>query len=181
MRLDQYEAVRRHLSEDLQVAVAIAYTFGWRTQSEILTLERRHVDLEAGTVRLDPGMTKNDDGRVVYLTPELRTALVGQSERVKALERRLGRIVPYVFPHRCKGRRAGQPRRDFRKAWATACTKAGVPGRYQEAARRLAGTFAVRGGKPGAPGRHRRRCIRGHDDETPASRALRNDRGRIRP
>ena len=46
-----------------QVAAAIAYTYGWRTQSEILTRERRHVDLEAGTLRLDPGETKNGEGR----------------------------------------------------------------------------------------------------------------------
>ena len=37
---DQYEAVRRRLPEDLQTAAAIAYTFGWRTQSEVLTLTR---------------------------------------------------------------------------------------------------------------------------------------------
>jgi hypothetical protein len=48
---------------------------------------------------------------------------------VKVLERRLGRIVPYVFPHEGKGRRAGQRRQDFRKAGATACKNAGVPGR----------------------------------------------------
>ena len=52
---DRYEAVRRHLSPDLQTAAAIAYTFGWRTQSEVLALERRHLDLDAGTLRLDPG------------------------------------------------------------------------------------------------------------------------------
>ena len=34
----QFDAVRRHLRPDLQVAVTIAYTFGWRTQSEVLTL-----------------------------------------------------------------------------------------------------------------------------------------------
>lgn len=134
----QYEAVRRHLPEDLRVAVQIAYTFGWRTQSEILTLERRHVDLEAGTLRLDPGTTKNRNARIVYLTPEVKTALAGQLERVKALERRLGRIVPSVFPHRGKGRRAGEPRRDFRKAWATACRKAGLPGRLRHDFRRTA-------------------------------------------
>jgi len=44
--------------KDLRVAVQIAHTFGWRTQSEILTLERRHVGLEASTLRLDPGTTK---------------------------------------------------------------------------------------------------------------------------
>ena len=38
---------------DLQ-AIAVAYTFGWRMQSEVLSLERRHLDLEAGTLRLDP-------------------------------------------------------------------------------------------------------------------------------
>jgi integrase len=96
---EQFERVRKQLPGDLQVAVTIAFTFGWRMQSEVLTLERRHLDLEAGTLRLDPGATKNDDGRVVYLTPELKAALVAQLERVKGLERRLGRIVPCIFPH----------------------------------------------------------------------------------
>jgi integrase len=66
-------------------------------QSEILTLERRHVDLEAGTLRLDPGTTKNRDGRVAYLTSELKAALASQLERVKVLERQLSRIVPTCF------------------------------------------------------------------------------------
>jgi len=135
---EQYAAVRRHLPEDLRVATLIAYTLGWRMQSEILQLQRRHVDLEAGSIRLDPGMTKNDEGRIAYLTPELKAALTEQLERVKALEHRLGRIVPWVFPHRGKGKRAGQPRRDFRKAWAGACNKAGVPGRYRHDFRRTA-------------------------------------------
>lgn len=58
-------AVRSHLAEDLQVAVALAYGLGWRMQSEVLTLERRQLDLEAGTLRLEPGTTKNDEGRIV--------------------------------------------------------------------------------------------------------------------
>jgi integrase len=60
---EQFEAVRRRLPEDLQVAVTVAYTYGWRMQTEVLALERRHLDLEAGTVRLDASMTKNRKGR----------------------------------------------------------------------------------------------------------------------
>jgi hypothetical protein len=45
---DPYQAVRGHLAADLQVAVGIEYAFGWRTQSEVLTLVRRQLDLEAG-------------------------------------------------------------------------------------------------------------------------------------
>jgi hypothetical protein len=65
----QYEAVRQRLAPDLQVAVTVAYTPRWRMQSEVLALERRHLDLGAGTLRLDPGMAKNDEGRVVYPPP----------------------------------------------------------------------------------------------------------------
>jgi hypothetical protein len=44
-------------------------------------------------------VTKNDDGREVDLTDELHTLLAAQVERVKVLERQLGRVVPYLFPH----------------------------------------------------------------------------------
>src|SRR5215470_6152086 len=96
--------VRRHLPEDLQVAVTLAYTFGFRMQSEVLTLERRHVDLEAGTVRLG-AETKTDEGRVIYLTPECARLVAAQVARVEALQRRLGRIVPWLFPHGGTARR----------------------------------------------------------------------------
>jgi integrase len=82
---EQYEAVRRHLQPYYQVAIAIPYTYGWRMQSEVLPLEWRQIDWETGTIRLDPGTTKNDDGRIVYLTPELKSLLAAQLERVKAL------------------------------------------------------------------------------------------------
>ena len=140
--------MRRHLPVDLQLAVTLAYTYGWRMQSEVLTLERRQLDLKAGTLRLEPGTTKNDDGRIVYLTPELVALLEAQLERGRGLERRLGRIVPCVFPHHGKGSRAGQPRRDFRKAWATACKAAGVPGRLRHDFRRTAVRNMVNAGVP---------------------------------
>ena len=78
--------------------MSIAHTFGWRIQSEVLTRERRQLDLETGTLRLEPGTTKNNDGRVVYLTPELKASIVAQLERVKSLERETGQIIPYFVP-----------------------------------------------------------------------------------
>lgn len=144
---EQYDAVRRHLRADLQAAVAIEYTYGWRNKSEVLSLERRHLDLGAGTLRLDPGMTKNGEGRVVYLTPVLKTLLTAQVERVEALQKRLGRIIPWLFPH-LDGVHAGKRMQDFRKAWATACRKAGVPGRLRHDFRRTAVRNMERQGVP---------------------------------
>jgi len=133
----QFEAVRRRLRPDLQAALAIAHAYGWRMQSEVLALERRQVDLDSGTLRLDPGTAKNDEGRVVYLTPELKALLAAQLERVGELSKRTRQIVPHLFPH-LTGRRAGTRRGDFREAWTTACQKAGVPGmlRHDSGARR---------------------------------------------
>jgi hypothetical protein len=45
---DAFAAVRAQLPGDLQVAVTLAYTFGWRMQSEVLTLELRQLDLGPG-------------------------------------------------------------------------------------------------------------------------------------
>jgi integrase len=121
----------------LQVACAIAYTFGWRMRSEVLALGRRHVDVDAGTLRLDPGMTKNGDAGVIYLTPELKAALVAQLARVEALQKKLGRVIPWLFPH-VRGRHKGQQRRRFRKAWASACTAVGEPRMLKHDFRRTA-------------------------------------------
>jgi integrase len=132
----QYRALHRQLRADLRTVVAIAYHFGWRARSEILTLERRHVDLDAsphGTLRLDPGMAKNRDGRVVYLTPEVRQLVAAQLERVDALAKKLAkdspvpRLIPYVFPH-LTGAHRGQRIEEFRKAWRKATRAAGLPG-----------------------------------------------------
>jgi integrase len=145
--LDQFEAVRRHLRPDYQLAVSIAHAFGWRMQSEVLTLERRQLDLETGTLRLEPGTTKNDDGRVVYLTPELKASIVAQLERVKSLERETGQIIPYVFPH-LRGPHRGKRVQDFKKAWKTACVKAGCPGMLRHDFRRTAVRNMVNLGVP---------------------------------
>ncbi len=128
--------------------VAVSYAFGWRMQSEVLTLERQHLDLKVKTLRLDPGMTKNGEGRTVALPDDLATLLGQQLARVDTLQRKLGRIVPYLFPYLSGKVRAGQRRSDFRKAWAAACKAAGVPGRLRHDLRRTAARDMEREGVP---------------------------------
>ncbi len=150
----EFEAIRRHLPADLQVAVTLAYAYGWRKQ-EVLRLERRHLDLETGELRLDAAMTKTEVGRTAYLTPELRRLLGEQLARVDALQRKLGRIVPWLFPN-LRGAPAALPGvrrtvlgeriRSFRRAWATACRKAGRPGLLVHDLRRSGVRNMVRAG-----------------------------------
>jgi hypothetical protein len=64
-------------------------------------------------------MTKDDEGRLVYLTPELKTLVAAQIERVRELERQTGRIIPHLFPHfRFPAR--GQRLENFRGLWPSA-------------------------------------------------------------
>jgi len=123
---DQFASIRKRLPEELQAAVSVAYTFGWRKR-EVLDLCREHYDAQEGTLRLDPGTTKNDDGSVVYLTPEIAAMLETQARRVRDLERKTGRIIPWLFPH-LGGAYAGERISDPRKAWKSACKAAGRPG-----------------------------------------------------
>jgi integrase len=62
---------------------------------------------------------------------------------VEALQRSLGRVVPWVF---C--RNDGAPVGDFKKAWATAKREAGVPGRLFHDFRRTAVRDLIRAGIP---------------------------------
>ena len=155
---ERYDAVRARLLPDLRVATDIAYAFGWRVRDEVLTLERRQIDLKAGTIRLDAGTTKNDDGRLVFLTPALTAALAEQLARMDAFGRKLGRIIPFVFAHYTDGPRnpktgqrryvRGDRRKDFRKAWETARKRAGCPASLRHDFRRTAVRDIVNDGTP---------------------------------
>ena len=129
---DAFEAVRRRLPEPLRPMVTFAYITGWRIPSEVLGLEWSRIDFQAGTVRLEPGTTKNDEARVFFFTPELKAGLEAQRALTDEAQRTAGRIIPWVF------HRGGRPIRDFRTAWANACKLAGVPGRIPHDFRRTA-------------------------------------------
>jgi integrase len=142
---EQFERVCQQLPVDLQVAVRIAYSYGWRVSSEVLPLARANVNLDAGTLRLAPGTTKNGDGRLVYLTPELKRDLAGQITRVRALEQEMSRVIPYLFPVP-RGPRKGRQRRDIQRAWGVACQRAGLLGMLRHDLRRSAVRNMVQAG-----------------------------------
>jgi len=129
---DVLASILTNLSEDLQPVAAVAYLTGWRVRSEILTRTWPSVSFDGGWLRLDPGETKNKQGRMFPLTPTLRAVLERQRERTRALELAEGIVVPWVF------HRAGKQILTWRKSWQSACRKAGVPGLIPHDFRRTA-------------------------------------------
>ena len=120
----QFEAVRAHLPPELRGLVTLAYTFGWRIRSEVLPLQWPQVDQQAGTIRLEPGTTKNAAGRTIAYREidEVREAIEGEWQRHIDLQAD-GTICPWVFY-----RKRGKQIKTFRRAWLTACRRAGVAG-----------------------------------------------------
>jgi integrase len=96
----------------LRAMLEVGYTFGWRV-SEVKKLSIRQVDMGSSRILLDPGTTKNDDGRVVRFKP--------------------GSVLANLLAACCQGKQAdgyvftredGSPIRDFRSAWAKVCCAA---------------------------------------------------------
>src|SRR6267378_2849685 len=91
--------------DQFEAAGDVRLHHGLATQeSEILSLQWRQVDDKAGTVRLEPGTTKNREGRTFPMTPELRATLEAQRAATDALQRKTGSIIPWVFHRTKRGR-----------------------------------------------------------------------------
>jgi integrase len=100
----------------MRALLEVAYTYGWR-RGEMLGLQVRQVDLHARTIRLDPGTTKNGEGREVVMTPEVEELLRAAVMNKKPTD--------CVFT-----REDGKPIKDFRGAWRNLCVRAGT-GRWE--------------------------------------------------
>lgn len=79
----EFVAFRKALPEYFRPVVTFAYYTGWRKQ-EILKLRWNQVDLNARTVRLEAGTTKNGKGRLVKLDGELLETIEAQWERPRS-------------------------------------------------------------------------------------------------
>ena len=123
---------------DLQLACLIAYTYGWRITSEGLILARHQVDMVEGTIRIDPGVTKNKDGRVVYLTPQVRDAMAAHLATLDEWQHATGKITPWLFINTKPKHLAGARLRHFWKSWRRACVAAGYPHMLRHDFRRTA-------------------------------------------
>lgn len=112
--------------------VEMGRTYGWRI-SELINLKVKQVDLDAHTIRLEPGTTKNKDGREVTMTATVHHLLV------QCVEGKSGDNAVFT-------RLDGKPVKDFRDIWAKATEAAGVPGLLFHDLRRTAARNLRRAG-----------------------------------
>jgi len=77
----------RKKSGELANVVRFAFATGWRTASEVLPLEWRHVEWTGRSVRLDPGSTKNGEGRSFPFTADIEKVLKEQLAIHEALKK----------------------------------------------------------------------------------------------
>ncbi len=140
---DEFEAVRDELPANLRGIVTFTYYTGWRVPSEVLPLTWGQVDRENRTVRLEPGMTKNSEGRTLPydLLPGLLDVVEHQWQEHERLAA-TGVLCPFVF------HRNGKEIKGFRKAWTSACKAAGCPGKLLHDFRRTAVRNLVRANVP---------------------------------
>ena len=110
---DEFLVLRVELPEHLKPVITFAYLTGCR-KGEILLLRWDQVDLIARVVRLNPGETKNDEGRVIPLTCELLQMLVMQRQ----IRDQRWPGCPWVFF------RYGNRIKDLRGAWEEASKRA---------------------------------------------------------
>ena len=139
----EFRRVVENLPHCVKPLAEFTYLTGWRL-GEVLPLRWQQVDFHAGVIRLEVGSTKNNDGRVLPFRalPKLAEVLERQLAHTRKLEKKLSRIIPFVW------HRNGREIRNIVKAWKNACAAAGCPERLFHDFRRTAVRNLERAGVP---------------------------------
>jgi integrase len=135
----EFNAVVTHLPDYLKDYCRFAYLTGWR-KSEVASL--RWEDLDGEVIRLRSENSKNREGRTVPVVGEL-AELIERRRAARQVKTDAGGTIAALVFHN-----AGHAIVDLRKAWATACKFANVPGRLFHDLRRCAVRNMVRAGVP---------------------------------
>ena len=133
LEYSHFQRLRGELPEYLRTVVTMAYYTGMRL-GEILNLRWRNINFLEAEARLDPGATKNDEPRTI--------PLAGEWLRMLEIERQKHPNSECVFTH------DGKPIKIFRKAWTSACKRAGLSGLLFHDLRRTGLRNLVRAGVP---------------------------------
>ena len=139
---EELQTILPYLPEPFRAPVSFAYLSGWRFASEVLALQWRNVDFEAGTIRLDMGSTKNKEGRLVYMTGQMRALLEERRQTTLTVQRETEQIISYVF------HKDGKRITKYDRVWHRACQVAGLPGKILHDFRRTAVRNMIRAGIP---------------------------------
>ncbi|MCZ6700235.1 MAG: site-specific integrase, partial [bacterium] len=132
-------ALKASAPDYLKPIITMAFCVGAR-RAEILSLRWPQVDLNRRLIRLNPGETKNRDGRTLYMGQELYDEL-GALRAARDWQRPHCNIV---FT------RNGEPIKRFDKAWHSTCKRVGLEGLLFHDLRRSAIRNMIRAGVPQA-------------------------------
>ena len=117
---EEFSKLVAALPDYLQDLTRFAYLTGWR-RGEVISLRWSDVDRPGAVIRLRPEESKNGQGRTVPIDGDLAPLIERRWQgRLVEGEGDIPRVTDLVFHN------AGEPIVDFRKAWATACVKAGL-------------------------------------------------------
>jgi integrase len=147
---EQYRTLLHQLPDYLQLLFVTAFHVGCR-KGELLLVQWPQVDFKSKEIRLRPGTTKNDEGRTLPIYGDMLPWL----EMAYAQHQAKFQQCLWVF------QKDGERIKSFRKAWASACTRAGVPDLLFHDLRRSAVRNMERAGIP----RKMAMAISGHKTE----------------
>ena len=134
---EAYVRLRDELPEEIRPLFVVGYYTGARL-GELKSLRWDQVDQSASRITLNPGTTKNGEGRSLPIYGEMHDWLKIEKEIRDARFPE----CPYVF------RRGGKPIKNFRKSWAQATVRAKLEGLLFHDLRRTAVRNMVRAGVP---------------------------------